>query len=81
MVALGLISEPADEFARGSGSGEDVALGILEKTLVGGDVSAKTQALIREQMAEAEKNGTAPADRLSQMTALLMGSPWSFQVR
>ncbi len=82
VVALGLMSEPAEELAKGTGSGEDVTLGILEKTLVGGDVSAKTQALIQAQMDDAKKNGISAkqGEMLNQMTALVMGSP-EFQVR
>ncbi len=80
VVALGLMSEPAEEMAQSAGSGEEVTLGILEKTLVGGDVSAKTQTLIHQQIADAQKNGISSSDLVNQMTALVMGSP-EFQVR
>ena len=80
MVALGLMSEPKVDAARGADSGAQVTLGILEKTLIDGDVSARTQALIEQQMAEAQKAGTPPAEMLNTMTALVMGSP-EFQVR
>ena len=80
MVALGLMSEPKLDASHSADSGAAVTLGILEKTLVGGDVSAKTQALIEQQMADAQKSGMAQSDLLNQMTALVMGSP-EFQVR
>jgi uncharacterized protein (DUF1800 family) len=80
VVALGLMSESAAEVEQGTGSGEDVTLGILQRTLVGGDVSAKTQELIHQQISDAEKSGISSSDLLNQMTALVMGSP-EFQVR
>jgi hypothetical protein len=53
---------------------------VLEETLIGGDVSAKTNELIHQQIAQANEQGTAPGDMLNLLTALVMGSP-EFQVR
>jgi uncharacterized protein (DUF1800 family) len=61
-------------------SGTEVALHILEDTLVGGTVSPKTSDLIHKQLAQAEEQGTAAADMLNVLTALVMGSP-EFQMR
>ncbi|HTZ89385.1 MAG TPA: DUF1800 domain-containing protein [Alloacidobacterium sp.] len=60
-------------------SGQDEALGLMEQLLIAGDVSAKTNAVIREQLAQA----AVPADAtqvLDTMAALILGSP-EFQMR
>ncbi len=83
VVALGLMSEPAEEVQGAAGdstSGMEIALRVLQQTLIGGDVSAKTNALIHEQVDEAKAKGTAPGEMLNLLTALVMGSP-EFQVR
>jgi len=83
VVALGLMSEPAEEVQGATGdstSGMEIALRVLQQTLVGGDVSAKTNALIHEQMDDAKQKATKPGDLLNLLTALMMGSP-EFQVR
>jgi hypothetical protein len=59
--------------------GADVILGVLERTLVGGAVSARTRALLHTQLAGQPANAN-PNDTLSLITALVMGSP-EFQVR
>lgn len=59
-------------------SGPDIALRVLEDTLVGGSVSAQTNQLIRKQMtAISPPNST---ETLNLLTALVMGSP-EFQLR
>jgi uncharacterized protein (DUF1800 family) len=83
VVALGLLSEGAGPTTNATGdvsAGTEIALRVLEGTLVGGDVSAKTNELIHAQIAQAEEQGTAPGDMLNLLTALVMGSP-EFQVR
>jgi hypothetical protein len=84
VVALGLLSEGAGTTAANASAdasaGTEIALRVLEGTLVGGDVSAKTNELIHQQIAQAEEQGTAPGDMLNLLTALVMGSP-EFQVR
>jgi len=83
VVALGLLSEGAGTTASASAdvsAGTEIALRVLEETLIGGNVSAKTNELIHQQIAQAEEQGTAPADMLNLLTALVMGSP-EFQVR
>jgi uncharacterized protein (DUF1800 family) len=60
-------------------SGQDEALGLMEELLITGDVSVKTNAVIREQLAQA----AAPADAtqvLDTMAAMILGSP-EFQMR
>lgn len=64
--------------------GTEIALHVLESTLTGGEVSAKTNALIHheleQQTAQPNAPGAGPADELNLLTALVMGSP-EFQVR
>jgi uncharacterized protein (DUF1800 family) len=67
-------SEPA------SSSGTEIALKVLESTLIGSDVSAKTNDLIHQQLVQANDQHTAPSDMLNLLTALVMGSP-EFQLR
>ena len=59
-------------------SGSDVALRVLENTLVGGNVSAQTNQLIHKQMTAIPV--TSSTDTLNLLTALVMGSP-EFQLR
>jgi uncharacterized protein (DUF1800 family) len=59
-------------------TGQDIALHVLESTLIGGDVSAQTNQLIRKQIAELP--ATNSTETLNLLTALLMGSP-EFQLR
>ena len=61
-------------------SGTEVALHILEDTLIGGTVSPKTSELIHKQLEQAQQQGTPPAEMLNVLTALVMGSP-EFQMR
>jgi uncharacterized protein (DUF1800 family) len=59
-------------------TGQDIALHVLESTLIGGNVSAETNQLIRKQIAQLP--ATNPTDTLNLLTALVMGSP-EFQLR
>ncbi len=61
-------------------SGTEIALKVLESTLIGGQVSAKTNELIHAQIAQAKAQNTSPGDMLNLLTALVMGSP-EFQLR
>jgi uncharacterized protein (DUF1800 family) len=61
-------------------AGTEIALKVLESTLIGGDVSAKTNELIHAQIAQAAAQHTDPGDVLNLLTALVMGSP-EFQLR
>jgi uncharacterized protein (DUF1800 family) len=71
--------------AEGEGSaapgvaGADVALRVLENTLIGGQASAQTNQLIHKQMEELP-TGSSAVDTLNLLTALVMGSP-EFQLR
>ncbi|ADW69543.1 DUF1800 domain-containing protein [Granulicella tundricola] len=58
--------------------GPDVALRVLEGTLIGGEVSVKTDEFIHSQMAA--QPASNPTETLNLLTALLLGSP-EFQVR
>jgi uncharacterized protein (DUF1800 family) len=61
-------------------AGTEIALKVLESTMIGGEVSAQTNALIHKQIDDANGQNTSPADMLNLLTALVMGSP-EFQVR
>ena len=62
----------------GGDVGSDVALRVLEETLIGAPLSAKTDQFIRGQMAGVADGN--PTEALNLLTALLIGSP-EFQVR
>jgi uncharacterized protein (DUF1800 family) len=71
---------PASEGAGdGADVGPQVALEVLESTMVGAPVSAKTNQLIDKQMMEQPANAN-PTDTLNLLTALVLGSP-EFQLR
>jgi uncharacterized protein (DUF1800 family) len=59
--------------------GQDVALRVLESTLIGGQASAQTNQLIHKQL-EQQPVGSSAVDTLNLLTALVMGSP-EFQLR
>jgi uncharacterized protein (DUF1800 family) len=59
-------------------AGKDIALHVLESTLIGGDVSAQTRQLIRKQIADLPAANST--ETLNLLTALVMGSP-EFQLR
>ena len=58
----------------------EIALKVLESTLIGGDVSSQTNALIHKQIEQANQQQTDAGDMLNLLTALVMGSP-EFQLR
>jgi len=59
--------------------GAEVAMRVLEATMIGANVSAQTNQLINKQL-EQEPTGDGPTDTLNLLTALVMGSP-EFQLR
>ncbi len=59
-------------------TGQDIALHVLESSLIGGDVSAQTNQLIHKQIADLPAANST--DTLNLLTALVMGSP-EFQLR
>ena len=61
-------------------TGSDIALHVLEATLIGGDVSTQTNQLIHKQVTELTTPTTSSTDTLNLLTALVMGSP-EFQLR
>lgn len=58
--------------------GPDIALHVLESTLIGGDVSPQTNQLIHKQIGEAPTGNST--NTLNLLTALVLGSP-EFQLR
>jgi uncharacterized protein (DUF1800 family) len=75
VVALGLFSAPPSAPVNGT----QVALHVLEATMIGAPVSAQTNQLIDKQLAQQPASAT-PSDTLNLLTALVMGSP-EFQLR
>jgi uncharacterized protein (DUF1800 family) len=61
-------------------AGTEIALKVMESTLIGGEVSTQTNQLIHKQLAQANEQSTTPGDMLNLLTALVMGSP-EFQLR
>ena len=59
-------------------NGVDVALRVLERTLIGAEVSARTNQVIHRQIAA--QDDADPQKTLAALTALVMGSP-EFQLR
>ncbi len=59
-------------------AGSDIAMHVLEITLIGGDVSLQTNQLIHKQMSDIP--AITSTDTLNILTALIMGSP-EFQLR
>jgi uncharacterized protein (DUF1800 family) len=92
VLALGLMGDRGpDEMAANAGEarslrvsavgddqGPDMALRVLEGTLIGGAVSPKTDSFIHDKLAGQPANN--PTDTLNLLTALLLGSP-EFQLR
>ncbi len=71
MMGVAVVSaEPAKMPAQGA----DVALGVLEATLIGGEVSPKTNELIHQQL-EQQAGSANAMDQLNLLTALVLGSP------
>lgn len=68
-----------DSPAVAGAAGSDLALHVIENTLLGGQASAQTNQLIHKQM-EAQPTGASAVDTLNFLTALVMGSP-EFQLR
>ena len=61
-----------------SATGQDIALHVLESSLIGGDVSSQTNQLIHKQIADLPAANST--ETLNLLTALVMGSP-EFQLR
>ena len=59
--------------------GPEIALHVLESTLIGGPASTQTNQLIRKQL-DQQPEGSSATDTLNLLTALVMGSP-EFQLR
>jgi uncharacterized protein (DUF1800 family) len=64
------------------GTGQDIALHVLEAALIGGGVSAQTNQLIHKQVSDlsAANSPLNSTDTLNLLTALVLGSP-EFQLR
>ena len=65
--------------AHPASEGAEVAMRVLEATMIGANVSAQTNQLIEKQL-EQQPVDAGPTDTLNLLTALVMGSP-EFQLR
>jgi uncharacterized protein (DUF1800 family) len=73
--------EAVEADAGSQASGRDEALGLMEQMVVGGEVSAKTNAVILKQISDDSATTSAdPTQALNAMTALILGSP-EFQLK
>ncbi len=70
---------PVGTHGAGTSHGAEMALRVLEATMIGASVSAQTNQLIDKQM-EQQPASAGPGDTLNLLTALVMGSP-EFQLR
>jgi hypothetical protein len=61
-------------------TGQDLALDILQYSLIGGEISSQTNQLIHKQISQLVNPSTPPTETLNLLTALIMGSP-EFQLR
>jgi uncharacterized protein (DUF1800 family) len=78
VLALGLMAEPAGK-ATAPVAGSTVALQMLEQTLIGAEVSSRSEGYIQTQLAQ-QPASADPVETLNLLTALLLGSP-DFQLR
>jgi uncharacterized protein (DUF1800 family) len=74
------LSETAPAMQAAAPAGTEIALKVLESTLIGEQVSSQTNQLIHRQIAQAGEQNTNPSDMLNLLTALVMGAP-EFQLR
>jgi uncharacterized protein (DUF1800 family) len=67
-------SQSAALVEQAAAGGQEEALSLMEEMLTGGQVSGKTNEVIRNEMISAQPSGD-PAQTLNTMTALILGSP------
>jgi uncharacterized protein (DUF1800 family) len=78
LLAVGLLGSSGTVVAA-NGSGTDLATKVLEATVIGAPVSARTNLLIQKQV-QALPPGASAGDTLNLLAALVMGTP-EFQLR
>jgi uncharacterized protein (DUF1800 family) len=78
LLAVGILGPSATPVGANA-SGADLAMKVLESTVIGAPVSAKTNSLIEKQV-QAQPAGASAGDTLNLLAALVMGAP-EFQVR
>ncbi len=87
LVTLGVLASlelPNEEERSGQrGTGIDLAIGLIEKTLLNDDLSARNKDVIRKQMQDPQVQrqlASAPVDGLRQVVGFVLASP-DFQMR
>ncbi len=78
LLAMGLLDTPVTAMGA-KASGSELAMRVLEATVIGAPVSARTNALIEKQV-QAQPAKASAGDTLNLLTALVIGAP-EFQVR
>jgi Protein of unknown function (DUF1800) len=78
LVGISASMQAADSHSHAL-TGADVALHVLEGTMIAAPVSAQTNQLINKQLEEQPANANS-TDTLNLLTALVMGAP-EFQLR
>ncbi len=78
LLAVGLLG-PSTATVGANAGGAELAMKVLESTVIGAPVSAKTNLLIEKQV-QAQPAGASAGDTLNLLAALVMGAP-EFQVR
>jgi len=78
LLAMGLLDTPVTGMGA-KASGSELAMRVLEGTVIGAPVSARTNALIEKQV-QAQPAKASAGDTLNLLTALVIGAP-EFQVR
>jgi uncharacterized protein (DUF1800 family) len=79
LLGVASVNAPVTTAGPAASAGAQVAMRVLEATMIGAPVSAKTNQLIDKQL-EAQPANASPTDTLNLLTALVMGSP-EFQLR
>ena len=74
------LTEAAPPVRPATPSGTEIALKVLESTLIGQGVSSQSDDLIHKQIVQASEQNTSPGEMLNLLTALVMGAP-EFQMR
>jgi uncharacterized protein (DUF1800 family) len=78
LLAVGLLG-PSTGTVGANAGGAELAMKVLESTVIGAPVSAKTNLLIEKQVKD-QPVGASAGDTLNLLAALVMGAP-EFQVR
>jgi len=74
LLALGLMAQPSRPGVRDA-TGAELALTVLETSLIAGDVAAQTNRLIQQQIEQQRAAKVSSSEILDAMAALVLGAP------